>query len=175
MDTSLDKVPCKKNTFFKSCKKYIFIEQKIHWLLNNMVKLTAKGSLLVFVTRKADSVGVHEECKKHGFKTGLIHGDMHQAERNDVIAMFKQQKVNTLIATDVAARGLDISHIKTVINYDPARNADTHVHRVGRTARAGNKGDAISLLTPQDAEYAAIIVKSIETTKQVFYEYDLAW
>lgn len=141
-------------------------EQKINWLINNIVPLTAKGSMLVFVTRKADSVRVHEDCKKHGYKTGLIHGDMHQAERNDIIALFKQQKVSTLIATDVAARGLDISHIKTVVNYDPARNADTHVHRIGRTARAGNKGDAISLLTPQDAEYAAVIVKSIETTKQ---------
>ena len=140
----------------------------MNWLLHNIVQLTAKGSLLVFVTRKADCVRVHDECTKHGFKTGCIHGDMHQAERNDVIATFKQQKLATLIATDVAARGLDISHIRTVVNFDPARNSDTHVHRIGRTARAGMKGDAISLLTPLDAEYAAIIVKSIETTKQVF-------
>ena len=85
-----------------------------------------------------------------------------------MIKAFKKRQLATLIATDVAARGLDISHIKTVINYDPSRNYDTHVHRVGRTARAGNTGTAISLLTPQDSEYAGIVVKSIETTKQVF-------
>lgn len=144
-----------------------YLDEKIGWLCNHIVPLTSKGSLLVFVTRKADCVIAHEECKKHGFKAGVIHGDMHQAERNDVISLFKKQKISTLIATDVAARGLDISHIKTVINYDPSRNADTHVHRIGRTARAGNKGDAISLFTPTDSEYAAIVLKSIETTKQV--------
>ena len=61
-------------------------DDKIKWLLSNIVKLTSRGSVLVFVTRKADSVTVHEECKKHGFKTKVIHGDMHQAERNDVIS-----------------------------------------------------------------------------------------
>jgi len=141
-------------------------DQKLQWLLNNIVQLNSVGSLLVFVTRKADCVTVHEELKKSGYKTGVIHGDMHQAERNDVIKAFKKQQLATLIATDVAARGLDISHIKTVINYDPARNYDTHVHRVGRTARAGNTGTAISLLTPQDSEYAGIVLRSIETTKQ---------
>ena len=69
---------------------------------------------------------------------------------------FKKRRVATLIATDVAARGLDISHIKTVINYDAARNYDTHIHRIGRTGRAGNKGDAITLLADNDFEYAAL-------------------
>ena len=118
--------------------------------------MTSKGSLLVFVTRKSDSVLVYDECKKHGYKTKVIHGDMHQAERNDVITDFKKQRVSTLIATDVAARGLDISHIKTVVNYDAARNYDTHIHRIGRTGRAGNKGDAITLLNKEDYEYAAL-------------------
>ena len=81
------------------------------------------------------------------------------------------------MATDVAARGLDISHIKTVVCFDIARNADTHVHRIGRTGRAGNKGDAISLLTPTDGEFAGIIVRSIETTKQVITQqiYSRRW
>ena len=118
--------------------------------------MTSKGSLLVFVTRKSDSVLVYDECKKHGYKTKVIHGDMHQAERNDVISDFKKQRISTLIATDVAARGLDISHIKTVLNYDAARNYDTHIHRIGRTGRAGNKGDAITLLNKEDYEYAAL-------------------
>jgi len=140
-------------------------DDKIKWLLGSIVALTSKGSVLVFVTRKADSVVVHEECKKHGYKTKVIHGDMHQAERNDVISDFKKRKVATLIATDVAARGLDISHVKTVVNFDAARNYDTHIHRVGRTGRAGNKGDAITLLGDTDFEYAALVVRSIESGK----------
>ena len=63
-----------------------YLDAKIKWLLKNIVRLTSKGSVLVFVTRKADSVLVHEECKKHGYKTKVLHGDMHQAERNDVIS-----------------------------------------------------------------------------------------
>jgi ATP-dependent RNA helicase DDX42 len=140
-------------------------DDKIKWLLSNIVPLTSKGSVLVFVTRKSDSVLVYDECKKHGYKTKVIHGDMHQAERNDVITDFKKQRVSTLIATDVAARGLDISHIKTVVNYDAARNYDTHIHRIGRTGRAGNKGDAITLLNKEDYEYAALVVRSIESGK----------
>ena len=63
----------------------------------------------------------------------LLHGDMDQSERNKVITMFKKQEVNILVATDVAARGLDIPHIRTVVNYDVARDIDTHTHRIGRT------------------------------------------
>lgn len=63
----------------------------------------------------------------------LLHGDMDQSERNKVITMFKRQEVSILVATDVAARGLDIPHIRTVVNYDVARDIDTHTHRIGRT------------------------------------------
>ena len=66
-----------------------------------------------------------------------MHGDMSQSERNEVINKFKKREMSVLVATDVAARGLDIPHIRTVINYDVARDIDTHTHRVGRTGRAG--------------------------------------
>ena len=71
---------------------------------------------------------------------------MDQLERNKVITMFKKKEVDILVATDVAARGLDIPHIKTVINYDVARDIDTHTHRIGRTGRAGEKGTAYTLV-----------------------------
>lgn len=69
---------------------------------------------------------------------GLLHGDMDQLERNTVITAFKKKEMPILVATDVAARGLDIPHIRTVVNYDVARDIDTHTHRVGRTGRAGS-------------------------------------
>lgn len=71
-----------------------------------------------------------------------------------------------MIATDVAARGLDISHIRTVINYDVARDIDTHIHRVGRTGRAGSKGDAYTLITGNDKEFAGQLVKNLESSNQ---------
>ena len=66
-----------------------------------------------------------------------MHGDMSQTERSEVIQLFKKREVSVLVATDVAARGLDIAHCRTVVNYDVARDIDTHTHRVGRTGRAG--------------------------------------
>lgn len=79
----------------------------------------------------------------------LLHGDMDQIERNKVITQFKRKEVSVLVATDVAARGLDIPHIRTVVNYDIARDIDTHTHRIGRTGRAGEKGTAYTLVTGQ--------------------------
>ena len=81
-----------------------------------------------------------------------------------MITKFKQGHVRLMVATDVAARGLDIPSIKTVVNFDPARDMDTHVHRVGRTGRAGEKGDAHTLLQkPQDAQFAAQLGESTDS------------
>ena len=86
-----------------------------------------------------------------------IHGDMDQHTRMKVLGDFKAGTHHVLVATDVAARGLDIKSIKTVINYDAAKDIDTHVHRVGRTGRAGDKdGVAYTLLTPWQSAFAGV-------------------
>jgi ATP-dependent RNA helicase DDX42 len=72
-----------------------------------------------------------------------------------------------LVATDVAARGLDIPSIKTVINYDVARDIDTHTHRIGRTGRAGEKGTAYTLVTPKDKEFCPHLVRNLESSNQI--------
>merc|ERR1719412_626177 len=95
-----------------------------------------------------------------------LQGDMFQTERNEIIAAFKKQEFPVLVATDVAARGLDIPHIRNVINFDVARDIDTHTHRVGRTGRAGLKGTAHTLVTEKDKEFVGHIVRNLEAANQ---------
>lgn len=139
---------------------------KCQWLLNNIVQFTSNGSILIFVTKKLDAEQLASTLTLKEYEVLLLHGDMDQAERNKVITKFKKQEVNIMVATDVAARGLDIAHIRTVVNYDIARDIDTHTHRIGRTGRAGEKGTAFTLVTPKDHEFAGHLVRSLEGVGQ---------
>jgi ATP-dependent RNA helicase DDX42 len=91
---------------------------------------------------------------------------MHQDDRTKVINEFKKSEMNILVATDVAARGLDIPAIKTVVNYDVARDIDTHTHRIGRTGRAGEKGVAYTLVTIKDKEFTPHLIRNLESANQ---------
>jgi ATP-dependent RNA helicase DDX42 len=104
---------------------------------HSLHSLVTVGSVLIFVTRKTNSIELAENLEKQDSNLGLLHGDMSQVERNDIISRFRKNDFPVLVATDVAARGLDIPSIKTVVNYDVARDIDTHIHRIGRTGRAG--------------------------------------
>lgn len=113
--------------------------QKWNWLLSKLVEFLSQGSVLIFVTKKADAEQVANSLSVQEYDVLLLHGDIDQSERNKVITKFKKREVDILVATDVAARGLDIPHIRTVVNYDVARDIDTHTHRVGRTVRSFEK------------------------------------
>lgn len=140
---------------------------KWDWLLENLVQFTSSGSVLIFVTKKANAQELFQNLEsKSNFKPLLLHGDMNQFDRNKVITAFKHQESNVLIATDVAARGLDIGHIRTVINYDMALDIDTHTHRIGRTGRAGEKGIAYTLVTEKDKEMVGHLVRNLESANQ---------
>uniref|UniRef100_A0A8R1E1T3 Helicase C-terminal domain-containing protein n=1 Tax=Caenorhabditis japonica TaxID=281687 RepID=A0A8R1E1T3_CAEJA len=121
-------------------------DTKFHWLCRNLVEFASLGKVIIFVTKKLDAEDVAKKLRLKDFPLVLLHGDMLQAERNENLLKFRQ-KSQILVATDVAARGLDIAEIRTVVNYDMARDIDTHVHRIGRTGRAGNKGTAYTLVT----------------------------
>ncbi|CAF3734679.1 unnamed protein product [Adineta steineri] len=136
------------------------------WLLSKLVELTVLGKVLIFVTRKDNCAELARNLKENGFTAGLIHGDMAQFDRSQVISDFKKKDIPILVATDVAARGLDIPSIKTVVNYDIARDIDTHTHRIGRTGRAGEKGTAYTLLTPADKDFAPNLVRNLENANQ---------
>src|SRR3546814_3492504 len=90
--------------------------------------------------------------KRHGFAVGQIHGDMEQAERLRELDRFKADEINVLVASDVAARGLDIKGVSHVFNFDVPWHPDDYVHRIGRTGRAGATGPAITLYPDEDAE-----------------------
>ncbi|GFY76793.1 ATP-dependent RNA helicase DDX42 [Trichonephila inaurata madagascariensis] len=136
------------------------------WLTSKLVELLSAGSVLIFVTKKANAEELANNLRLKEYEVGLLHGDIDQNERSKVILSFKKKEVPILVATDVAARGLDITHVKTVVNYDIARDIDTHTHRIGRTGRAGEKGIAYTLVTDKDKEFAGHLVRNLEGANQ---------
>jgi ATP-dependent RNA helicase DeaD len=98
-----------------------------------------------------------------GYNAGAIHGDYTQARRDDVMNKFKRGMLDILVATDVAARGLDIKNVTHVINYGIPQHPDSYVHRIGRTGRAGKSGIAITLVTPREYKHLRLIEKNART------------
>eukprot|EP00117_Sycon_ciliatum_P008711 scpid63344/ scgid11290/ ATP-dependent RNA helicase DDX42; DEAD box protein 42 len=145
-------------------------DDKWTWLHQHLVQFTSTGSVLIFVTRKLNAEEIAGKLKAKDFQVVLLHGDMGQADRDSVITQFKKREVPVMVATDVAARGLDISSIRTVVNYDVARDIDTHTHRIGRTGRAGEKGHAYTLMTSKDNTFAGDLVRNLEQANQPVQE-----
>lgn len=108
------------------------------------------GSVILFMKTKYATEKMAVKLSKAGHSADAIHGDLRQNKRDRVIANFRDKKYRILVATDVAARGLDIPHIEHVINYDLPMSAEDYIHRIGRTARAGAVGSAMCLVTPSD-------------------------
>ncbi|KAI6215096.1 hypothetical protein M3Y94_00344900 [Aphelenchoides besseyi] len=140
-------------------------DAKWHWLFTRIVQFASEGKVLVFVTKKTDAEIVAEKLRQRDVELVLLHGDMLQYERNERLGIFKS-RISVLVATDVAARGLDIREIRNVVNFDVARDIDTHVHRIGRTGRAGQDGTAYTLMTEKDKEFAGPLMKSLENAGQ---------
>jgi superfamily II DNA/RNA helicase len=118
-------------------------------------------SAVIFSNRKTTVRDLCTSLKRSGFRAGQIHGDMEQAERIKELDRFKSDEINILVASDVAARGLDIKGVSHVFNFDVPWQPDDYVHRIGRTGRAGATGIAITLATSADAEAIGAIEKLI--------------
>ena len=114
---------------------------------------------IVFCNRKTTVRELATSLKRSGLKAGEIHGDMEQADRIKELDRFKSEEINILVASDVAARGLDIKGVSHVFNYDVPWHPDDYIHRIGRTGRAGKTGVAITLATSADAEAVEAIEK----------------
>ena len=126
----------------------VFKENKYDELIDQF--LIRKGSILVFVKTKRSADKMVKRLKEEGHSADAIHGDLRQSKRDRVINSFRKGLKRILIATDVAARGLDIPLIQHVINYDLPQVPEDYVHRIGRTARAGSEGSALTFLTSDD-------------------------
>ncbi|MCB1694251.1 MAG: ATP-dependent RNA helicase DbpA [Pseudomonadales bacterium] len=107
-------------------------------------------SALVFCNTRRDVQSVAESIRRAGFVVGALHGELDQREREQTLVRFANKSTTVLVATDVAARGLDVDDVQTVINYQIARDTEVHVHRIGRTARAGKQGIAVSLFEDKE-------------------------
>ena len=119
--------------------------------------------VLIFTRTKQGADDLAKEMSKDGIKTQSIHGDKSQGARDKALADFKAGKTRALIATDVAARGIDINDLRYVINYELPYIAEDYIHRIGRTGRAGNDGLAISLMSPSEAWLLEAVEKVLDT------------
>ncbi len=138
--------------------------EKKRALLIHLIRSRELKQVLVFTGTKLGANRLANELNKSGIHAAAIHGDKTQGERIKALDAFKAGEVGILVATDVAARGLDISALPYVINFDLPHNAEDYVHRIGRTGRAGASGEAISLMTEDEARYLKDIEKLIGKT-----------
>lgn len=120
-------------------------------------------STLVFCNTKIDCQELADALVKRGFSALAIHGDLDQRDRDQVLVRFANRSVSVLVATDVAARGLDIKELSAVINYELPRDPEIHIHRIGRTGRAGEQGLALSLVTAQESRRVKAIEDALDS------------
>jgi superfamily II DNA/RNA helicase len=128
---------------------------------------------IVFCNRKSEVDIVAKSLKRHGFDAAPIHGDLDQTTRMRTLDAFRKGELKLLVASDVAARGLDIPAVSHVFNFDVPHHADDYVHRIGRTGRAGRSGDAYMIITPADSKNLDKVLKLIgKTPDEVTLEAD---
>jgi ATP-dependent RNA helicase DDX3X len=149
------------------------ITQRVRWIEDTEKKKTLleviptiNGLTLVFTETKRMADHLEEYLYASGFSAASIHGDRSQQEREAALEAFKSGQVQILVATDVASRGLDISNVKHVINYDLPHDIDDYVHRIGRTGRAGNDGFATAFFNEKNGNIASDLVVLLEEAGQ---------
>jgi ATP-dependent RNA helicase RhlE len=128
--------------------------------------ISTSESTLVFVRTKRGADRLVQKLKRHGVRAAAMHGDMSQKARQRALAEFEQGKVATLVATDVAARGLDLDGITHVINFDPPEEDKGYVHRTGRTGRAGRSGTAITFVLPEQQADTSRVARRLGHSEQ---------
>jgi ATP-dependent RNA helicase RhlE len=155
------------------------VNQKLYYVGKNkkmelclhLLRNTIKGDILIFRRTKFGVEKLENMLKKNGYNVDSIHGDKTQKAREDALNSFKDKKVNILIATDVASRGIDISNLDAVINFDIPNVPETYVHRIGRTGRAGNIGASFSFCAADEKTYIKTIEELINDTIPVETEH----
>ncbi|MBA3053142.1 MAG: DEAD/DEAH box helicase [Candidatus Omnitrophota bacterium] len=156
----------KKENLITNLTEQIYFEVKAHdkfEALCRIIDIEDDFYALVFCRTKSDVDGVAAHLKDRGYDAVAIHGDISQAQRERTLGQFKNKKVNILVATDVAARGIDVSDLTHVINYSLPQDPESYVHRIGRTGRAGKQGTAITFITPSEYNRLMFIQRFAKT------------
>lgn len=134
------------------------VSQKVD-ALDRLLEVEAEGAALVFTQTRVATAELAERLEGRGHAAAALHGDMSQALREQVLSRFRSGRVRVLVATDVAARGLDVDTVSLVVNFDPPDGRDGYVHRIGRTGRAGRKGTAVTFAGPRDKQFILGVVR----------------
>ncbi|MGI9116973.1 MAG: helicase-related protein, partial [Gaiellales bacterium] len=145
------KIASKEITVDTIEQRVVFCEprEKLEFV-EKFLEETKPRCAIVFARTKIGTQRLADDLKRRGHKVRALHGDMSQGSRDSVMIAFRGQRVPLLVATDVAARGLDVSHVTHVINYELPDEAEVYVHRIGRTGRVGREGFAISLVSNKE-------------------------
>ena len=159
------------------------VEQRVYFveksekrnLLYHLIRNEKLSDVLVFSRTKHGADNVVKALRKHGVAAEAIHGDKSQTARQRVLDAFKNKEVGVLVATDIAARGIDIDQLPFVINFDLPNIPETYVHRIGRTGRAGNGGIAISFCSKDEEPYWKDIVKLIKVEVTTIKDHPYPW
>ncbi|MCD5325661.1 DEAD/DEAH box helicase [Pontibacillus sp. HN14] len=136
-------------------------DRKKQEALRKVIKETQPFLGIVFCRTKRRVSKLYEDLKAMGYQVDELHGDLSQKKREKVMEQFREAKVQLLVATDVASRGLDVEGVTHVYNYDIPQDVDSYIHRIGRTGRAGDDGVAITFVAPKDQQMFAAIEKGI--------------
>ena len=155
------------------------VTQRIEWVeqqdkIDFVIEFLGRvpeGLVLVFVETKRGADHLEEVLMRNNFPASSIHGDKSQREREDALKFFKTGRTPILVATDVAARGLDIPNVTQVINFDLPSNIDDYVHRIGRTGRVGNVGHALSLMNDKNRNIARELIELMQENDQEMPEW----
>src|SRR5687768_14080901 len=152
-------VKSKTTTAANTTQRYLMVSypQKVD-ALTRILEVENFEGMIVFVRTKNETETLAEKLRARGFSAMAINGDVAQVQRERTVNQLKAGKLDILVATDVAARGLDVERISHVVNYDIPTDTESYVHRIGRTGRAGRSGDAISFVTPRER----YLLKAIE-------------
>ena len=132
--------------------------------LVELLKTEEPEQAIIFTRTKIGASKLEKTLKDKGLDVKALHGDLSQGVRDGVMISFKDHRVRLLVATDIAARGLDVDHVTHVINYDVPNSSETYVHRIGRTGRVGRTGRAITFVTPDQKDEIARIERDVNTT-----------
>ncbi|MEU8889720.1 DEAD/DEAH box helicase [Streptomyces sp. NPDC048442] len=131
-------------------------------LVSRILQADGRGLAMIFCRTKRTAADIAEQLEKRGFASGAVHGDLGQGAREQALRAFRNGKVDVLVCTDVAARGIDVEGVTHVINYQTPEDEKTYLHRVGRTGRAGNKGIAVTLVDWDDIPRWKLINKALD-------------